>query len=170
MKCFTLGSRKVASVKSMKKLAKTSLATLALTFGLSSLTQAYQPSAPDVYVVMFRADYCAPCKVVEPALYQALNTLSDPRIEYVHIGIGAGNGEKDAHTVFDRGIVQQYNSWLGVTGFAAIIDGDTKQTLGCVNMTYDTASMAKHIRNLQSAAQQNQQSFDLTCPAPNPAI
>ena len=105
--------------------------------------------------------------MVEPALHQALNTLADPRIEYVHIDIGAGNGEKNAHTVFDRGIVQQYNSWLGVTGFAAIIDGDTKQTLGCINLTYDTNSMAAHIRNLQSIAQKNQPSFDITCPAAN---
>lgn len=167
MKRFTLGSRKVATDKLMKKFVKSSLAALALSLGLSSFTHANQIRTPDVYVVMFRADYCAPCKVVEPALYQALNTLSDPRIEYVHIDIGAGNGERNAHTVFDRGIVQQYNSWLGVTGFAAIIDGDTKQTLGCINMTYDSASMAMHIRNLQGAAQQNQQSFDLTCPAPN---
>ena len=151
----------------MKKYVKSSFAALALTLGLSSFTQAYQAPTPDVYVVMFRADYCAPCKVVEPALNRALNNLADPRIEYVHIDIGAGNGERNAHLVFDRGLVQQYNMWLGVTGFAAIIDGDTKQTLGCINMTYDAGSMAMHIRNLQGAAQQNQQSFDLTCPEAN---
>ena len=154
----------------MKKYIKASLAALALTVGLGNFTQAYQGSTPDVYVVMFRADYCAPCKVVEPALFKALNTLADPRIEYVNIDIGSGNGNLNAHLVFDRGIVQQYNSWLGVTGFAAIIDGDTKQTLGCLNLTYDSASMAMHIRNLQRAAQQNQQNVDVTCPAPNAPI
>lgn len=151
----------------MKKYVKASLAALALTLGMGSFTQAYQVATPDVYVVMFRADYCAPCKVVEPALNQALTNLSDPRIEYVHIDIGAGNGERNAHTVFDRGIVHQYNMWLGVTGFAAIIDGDTKQTLGCLNLTYDANSMTSHIRNLQAAAQQNQPSFDITCPRAN---
>jgi len=151
----------------MNRYVKTAFAALALTLGLGSATQAYQITTPDVYVVMFRADYCAPCKVVEPALDQALNNLADPRIEYVHIDIGGGNGERNAHLVFDRGIVPQYNMWLGVTGFAAIIDGDTKQTLGCVNMTYDAGSMAMHIRNLQNAAQQNQASFDLTCPEAN---
>ena len=154
----------------MKKHVKTSLAALGLTLGLSGATQAYQAPTPDVYVVMFRADYCAPCKVVEPALGQALNNLADPRIEFVNIDIGAGNGERNAHTVFDRGLVQQYNQWLGVTGFAAIIDGDTKQTMGCINMTYDAGSMAMHIRNLQNAARQNQSSFDLTCPAPNAPV
>ncbi len=151
----------------MKNYVKAGFAALALTLGFGSVSNAYQTATPDVYVVMFRADYCAPCKIVEPALGQALNNLADPRIEYVHIDIGAGNGERNAHLVFDRGLVQQYNMWLGVTGFAAIIDGDTKQTLGCVNMTYDAGSMAMHIRNLQGAAQQNQPSFDLTCPEAN---
>jgi len=151
----------------MKKYVKASFSAIALTLGMSSFTQAYQVPTPDVYVVMFRAEYCAPCKIVEPALNQALNTLADSRIEYVHIDIGAGNGERNAHLVFDRGLVQQYNMWLGVTGFAAIVDGDTKQTLGCINMTYDAGSMAMHIRNLQGAAQQNQPSFDLTCPEAN---
>ncbi len=151
----------------MKNYLKIGFAALALALGLGSGVNAYQGSTPDVYVVMFRADYCAPCKIVEPALSEALNSLADPRIEYVHIDIGAGNGESNAHLVFDRGLVGQYNMWLGVTGFAAIIDGDTKQTLGCVNMTYDAGAMAMHIRNLQTAAQQNQVSFDLTCPQAN---
>ena len=154
----------------MKHYAKSALAALMITFGLGSMAAAYQPQTPDVYVVMFRADYCAPCKVVEPALNQALTTLRDPRVEYVHIDIGAGNGEQNAHTVFDKGLVQQYNMWLGVTGFAAIIDGDTKQTMGCVNLNYDASSMAMHIKNLQTLAQSNQSNFDLTCPAPNNPI
>jgi thiol-disulfide isomerase/thioredoxin len=116
---------------------------------------------------MFRADWCAPCKVVEPRLSQALLSLGDDRIEYVNIDISANNGAWNANAVFDRGIVNQYNHWLGVTGFAAIIDGDTKQTLGCLNMTYETEAMATHIRNLQGMAQRNQQSFDLSCPASN---
>ena len=67
-------------------------------------------------------------------------------------------------------IRDRYNMWLGVTGFAAIIDGDTKQTLGCVNMNYDSGSMAMHIKTLQKAAQNNQSNFDLTCPQANQPI
>jgi len=151
----------------MMKFAKTALAATALTFGLGSATHAYQMKTPDVYVVMFRADWCAPCKVVEPALGQALRNLSDPRIEYVYIDISGGNGDYNANAVFDRGLVQQYNMWLGVTGFAAIIDGDTKQTMGCLNMTFKADDMAAHIRTLQGQAQRNQPAFDMICPAPN---
>jgi len=118
----------------MKTLLKTVIAATALTLGMGSTANS-MAKTPDVYVVMFRADWCAPCKVVEPALGQALSKLRDPGIEYVNIDISRGNGDLNAHTVFDRGLVKQYNSWMGVTGFAAIIDGDTKRTLGCVDTT-----------------------------------
>jgi len=150
----------------MKRILKTAIAATALTLGLGSTANS-MAKTPDIYVVMFRADWCAPCKVVEPALGQALNSLRDPGIEYVNIDISRGNGDLNAHTVFDRGLVQQYNSWMGVTGFAAIIDGDTKRTLGCVNMTYDAQSMAMHIKNLKTYAVANAESFDITCPEPN---
>ena len=150
----------------MKSFVKLALSALTLALGTSSTANSLS-SSPDVYVVMFRADWCPPCKVVEPRLHQALYSLKDPNIEFVNIDISAGRGDINAHTVFDRGIVKQYNSWMGVTGFAAIIDGDTKRTLGCINITYDSHSMATHIKNLKTFAVANQPSFDITCPEPN---
>lgn len=160
----------------MKFAFKSIMATVSLglltSVGVSSSIQAqsYRTASagvPDVYVVMFRADWCAPCKVVEPRLSEALRSLQDPRIEYVNIDISNDQGSWNANAVFDRGIVEQYNRWMGVTGFAAVIDGDTKRTLGCLNISYDTNAMATHIRNLQGQAQRNQQTFDVTCPASN---
>lgn len=128
-------------------------------------------TSPEIYVVMFRADWCAPCKVVEPALHDALNQLRDPGIEHLTIDITTpARSEISAHKAFDRRIVRQYNDWMGITGFAAIIDGDTKTTMGCVNISYDRPSMVTHIRNLKNLAVSNQQTIDTTCPGPNPKI
>jgi thiol-disulfide isomerase/thioredoxin len=159
----------------MKIAFKSIMATAALglltSVSVSSTTQAQSyrtvNAVPDIYVVMFRADWCAPCKVVEPRLSVALSNLHDSRIEFVSIDISNNQGSWNANAVFDRGIVEQYNRWMGVTGFAAVIDGDTKQTLGCLNINYDAGAMATHIRNLQGQAQRNQQTFDVTCPASN---
>jgi thiol-disulfide isomerase/thioredoxin len=140
---------------------------LAFSGPVTAQTYTLMPTTPDVYVVMFRADWCPPCKIVEPRLAEALQTLQDPKIEFVNIDISGGYADWNANAVFDRGIVGQYNMWMGITGFAAIIDGDTKKTLGCVNMSYDTQSMANHIRNLQVQARENRESFDLTCPEAN---
>ena len=145
------------------------LKTLAVTFACAVASPALaQTPSPDLYVVMYRADWCPPCKIVEPAIDQALATLRDPAIEYVEIDISTpGLGERGAHAAFDRQIVPQYNKWLGLTGFAAIIDATNKQTLGCVNMLYDADSMATHIRNLKTYAVRDQTSLDLTCPEAN---
>ncbi len=148
-----------------RKLAKLSLLA---TIGFSASGFAQANSDTDMYVVMFRADWCGPCKVVEPKLDKALRKLADPSIEYVTIDItDPGRSELSAHRAFDRNIVPQYNSWMGVTGFAAIIDADTKQTLGCINMVYDTGSMTMHIKNLKTYAVSNQPVQEVLCPAPN---
>lgn len=151
---------------------KIALAATAFTLGVTSSANSAGYNAPnpnaEMYVVMFRADWCAPCKVVEPNIQKALNSLRDSSIEYVTIDISnPGLSEIGAHASFDRNIVNQYNRWLGVTGFAAIIDADTKSTLGCVNMLYDAQSMTTHIRNLKTYAVANQPSFDVTCPEAN---
>jgi thiol-disulfide isomerase/thioredoxin len=143
-------------------------------FVIATLSMSHSANAnrgPEIYVVFFSADWCGPCKIVEPNLRQALGILRDHEIERVDIDISTpGNSEIGAHAAFDRNIVRQYNTWLGVTGFAVIIDADTKNTLGCVNMMYDANSMAMHIRNLKTYAVANKTSFDLTCPEPNNAV
>ena len=155
----------------MRYFLKHLLLALSLFFGMSSISSAYQTvEAADIYVVMFRADWCAPCKIVEPRLEEVIATLQDPKIEYINIDISAGNGAWNANTVFDKEIVPQYNMWMGITGFAAIIDADTKETLGCVNMTYNRDAMKRHLSNLQKLAQKNQSNFDITCPEANNPI
>lgn len=144
------------------------LALGALAFGMTSFaTAAPNQTQPDIYVVMFRADWCAPCKVVEPRLSEALSTLQDPKIEFLNIDLSSGNGEWNSHAVFDRQIVPQYNMWLGVTGFAAIIDADTKRTLGCLDINYTTDAMTMHISNMKRLALNNEANFDFTCPEAN---
>lgn len=150
----------------MTKLIKFIFLPLLLVLGMGVATQAQQP--PEMYVVIFRADWCGPCKIVEPNLDRALRILNDPAIKVVMIDVSdSPRIERSAHIAFDHQIAAQYNQWYGVTGFAAMIDADTKNTLGCVNMMYDAGAMASHIRNLKTYAVANQASFDITCPAPN---
>ena len=157
----------------MKNLYLTCLAALigGVSF-LSTATTAHAQfqaqSHPELYVVMFRADWCAPCKIVEPNIAQALNILRDPSIEPVTIDITTpSHSELSAHRAFDRNIVSQYNSWLGVTGFAAVIDATNKHTLGCVNLKYSPQDMATHFKNLKTYAVADQVTQDFTCPEPN---
>ncbi|MCF6301826.1 MAG: thioredoxin domain-containing protein [Devosiaceae bacterium] len=150
----------------MTHLIKYFFLPLFLILGIGSASHAQQQ--PEMYVVIFRADWCGPCKIVEPNLDRALKQLNDPSIKVVVIDVtDSPRIERSAHIAFDHQIAAQYNKWYGVTGFAAMIDADTKNTLGCVNMMYDAGAMASHIRNLKTYALANQPSFDITCPAPN---
>jgi thiol-disulfide isomerase/thioredoxin len=139
-----------------------------VTSSASAQAQIQSQVQPELYVVMFRADWCPPCKIVEPNISQALSSLRDSSIEYVTIDISNPNiSEISAHYAFDRQIIPQYNRWLGVTGFAAIIDATTKTTLGCVNIQYSPDDMIAHIRNLKTYAVADQAALDFTCPEPN---
>lgn len=151
----------------MKTLLKSAIAAGALAL-LASSAQSQNYTQPQMLVVKFRADWCGPCKIMEPSLDQALRSLNDPSIRLVSIDTTNGaTSQVAAHNAFDANVVKQYNQWLGITGFAVMIDADTKNTLGCVNMTYDAQMMATHIANLKSLALSNTPSMDLTCPAPN---
>ena len=163
------------AMKILTAFTAAALAALGLAFSPAPKADAQMPMQipaqvrPEIYVVVFRADWCGPCKIVEPALNTALGRLRDPQIEFVTIDITTPFlSERSAHAAFDRNIVAQYNQWMGVTGFAAIIDADTKATLGCVNMRYNADAMAAHIGNLKTYAVAGQPAFDITCPAPNP--
>jgi len=142
------------------------LCVLAFAFlGLNISATAQQ--RPDMYVVMFRADWCAPCKIVEPNLERALKILGDPGIQFINIDItDPFRSERSAHLAFDAAIAKQYNQWYGITGFAAMIDADTKNTLGCINMMYDVGAITAHIKNLKTYALANQTNVDITCPGP----
>lgn len=163
--CVRLTWSKFCMVGKMFKRITAALIGLGI---LGASVPALASSTPELYVVMFRAEWCGPCKIVEPKLDKALRELGDPTIEYVTIDITTpGLSEMSAHRAFDRNIVQQYNGWMGVTGFAAIIDADTKQTLGCINMVYDASAMRMHIKNLKTYAVTNQSVQDVMCPDAN---
>lgn len=122
---------------------------------------------PEIQVVVFRADWCTPCRILEPSLKTALNRLNDPQIQVVTIDTTHGATLQVANLAFDANVVDQYNMWAGLTGFAVIVDPDTQRSLGCLNITYDTGAMMAHIAGLKQIAIRDGQNVDLTCPAPN---
>lgn len=150
----------------MKKFIAPALAATVFAAFAASAHAQMRPQ-PVMQIVKFRAEWCGPCKIMEPSLDAALNQLGDPTIQLINIDTTNGaTSQQAAHNAFDAGVVKQYNQWLGLTGFAVMIDADTKNTLGCVNMTYGPDMMATHIANLKNLAISDTPNFDITCPAP----
>jgi len=65
----------------------------------------------------------------------------------------AAKWEKGAHDAFDRDIVPVFNQWVGLPGFAAVVDAKSKRVIGCVNSSFDANEMAREIRQMASKAQ-----------------
>ena len=151
----------------MASIFQKSLLAASVALGLGAPMAANAAGNTDMYVVVFRADWCGPCKVMEPKLHSALNSLRDPGMEYVEFDFTNTQTQIPANKAFDRQIVPQYNKWFPMTGFAVMIDADSKRTLGCINQTYDIESMKAHLRNLKSQAVTNRYTQDMTCPPRN---
>ncbi len=128
----------------MKKLtALLSMAAVGLTaFSAQALDR------PDVLVVKFRANDCATCVNMEANLDQAMAMVGSPKAKIVKIDTSDSlHWEVSANRAFDANIVPQYNKWAGLTGFVAVIDRQSRRTLGCFKASDDSYKMANFIKS-----------------------
>jgi hypothetical protein len=127
----------------MKKIT----AILSTTILCTTATIATAAERPDVYVVKFRADNCATCAGMEYQLDNAMNMVRSSKVELVTIDSTNGlKWEVSAHKAFDRDFVPQFNNWVGLTGFVAVIDRQSRRTIGCINDKQDMYKMANFIK------------------------
>lgn len=111
-----------------------------------------QASSPDCYAVNFRNSKDANSQRLDSQLSTAL-AIAGMNIEEVVIDTStAAKWEKGAHEAFDRDIVPVFNKWVGLPGFAAIVDAKSKRVIGCVNSTFSANEMASQIRQMCSQA------------------
>jgi len=125
----------------------------ALISGLA-LTAAFGSSAfaTDIYVVNFRNAQDVKSQQLDGQLASAL-AMSGVNAEEVVIDTStAAKWEKGAHEAFDRDIVPVFNQWVGLPGFAAVVDANTKRVIGCVNTAFEVNEMAAEIRQMASKA------------------
>ena len=107
-------------------------------------------SNPDVYVVNFRNAQDSNSSRLDGQLSAALS-MSGVNAEEVVIDTStAAKWEKGAHEAFDRGLVPVFNKWVGLPGFAAVVDAKSKRVIGCVNSTFTASEMAEKIRQMAS--------------------
>jgi len=103
---------------------------------------------PDVYVVNFRNTQDANSARLDAELSSALVVAGVNAEEVVIDTSTAAKWEKGAHEAFDRDIVPVFNKWVGLPGFAAVVDAKSKRVIGCVNATFSANEMAEKIRSM----------------------
>lgn len=107
---------------------------------------------PDVYVVNFRNAQDNNSARLDGQLAAALAVSGVNAEEVVIDTTTAAKWEKGAHEAFDRDIVPIFNKWVGLPGFAAVVDANTKRVIGCVNGTFTANEMAEKIRQMASSS------------------
>ncbi|MGB6230426.1 MAG: hypothetical protein WBF53_09910 [Litorimonas sp.] len=109
-------------------------------------------ASPDVYVVNFRKSGDVKSQQLDSQLPSALAMAGVNAEEVVIDTSTAAKWEKGAHEAFDRDIVPVFNKWVGLPGFAAVVDADTKRVIGCVTPEIPTDAMARELKKMASAA------------------
>ena len=122
---------------------RTALATVALA---AVAVPALAAGQPDTYVVNFRNNDAAESQRLDSNIRAALNMAGVNAEEVVIDTSTAAAWEKGAHEAFDRDIVPVFNKWVGLPGFAAIVDARTKQVVSCVTSHHDAGEIAREVR------------------------
>lgn len=130
--------------------------TLSSVIGAAILTTAFGSSAlassPDIYVVNFRNIQDAKSQQLDQQLASAMAIAGVNAEEVVIDTSTAAKWEKGAHEAFDRDIVPVFNKWVGLPGFAAVVDANTKRVIGCVESGLSASQMAENLRQLSARA------------------
>ena len=125
----------------------------------SLLTSAFAAPAfaasPDVYVVNFRNSQDNNSIRLDGQLATAVAIAGVNAEEVVIDTSTAAKWEKGAHEAFDHDIVPVFNMWVGLPGFAAVVDAKTKRVIGCVNSTFSANEMAEKIREMAATTTGN---------------
>ncbi len=103
---------------------------------------------PELYVVNFTADWCPNCKVLDPALYKALENVDKSRVK--HIAFDMTTPAKTNQT-FDlvNGTVLAgvYGDYLGITGVVVMIAGDSGEKIDCATRLVSSEVIEASIEN-----------------------
>lgn len=126
------------------------------TIGLT-ISGAAAATSPDAYLVNFRDDSNSQSKVLDQELPTAI-AIAGVNVEEVVVDTStAAKWEKSAHDAFDRNIVPIFNQWVGLPGFAVVVDAQSKQILGCVNSQFSANEIAEELKKM--AARRTGQGF-----------
>lgn len=105
-------------------------------------------AAPDVYVVNFRHADDTKSQQMSGQLSTALQIAQVNAEEVVIDTTTAAKWEKSAHDAFNRNIVPVFNKWVGLPGFAAVVDAKSKTVIGCLDATRSASDMANDIKTM----------------------
>lgn len=143
----------------------------------AALSQASAPVAaePIVYVVNFTADWCPNCKILDPALNEALSTIQTPDIKHVVFDLTNIARTQETFELVNGTILGGvYGDYVGLTGLVVMVAADSGETVDCATRVMDAQAIAISIRNAVSIVRDRpvgeRSSDSILCPPTNRKI
>jgi len=104
--------------------------------------------APNVIVLAFHADWCAGCKVLGPKLMNdVLPALKDKPYLFVKLDQTDRNSKQAEYMVASLGLGKLWSEHGGKTGYALVIDAQTKQVVDTLRYTQEPTAMVSSVQN-----------------------
>ena len=98
--------------------------------------------APQTMIVKFYADWCGSCKVMQPELDKFLENTKDKSTLYVHFDLtDEQTRQKSAYLAHSLGLEDIYNEHAAKTGFALLVDNDSKAVEGKITKDMSSEEM-----------------------------
>jgi len=128
-------------------------ATVAIALGVGAVAQSEHPEhptakasatpAPEVIALKFYADWCGACKAMAPAYDEAKKRQADTPVLFVTLDLTDDfHSRQAAFLASALGVGDIYADNAGKTGFALLIDADSKAALG--KLTADQSADTMH--------------------------
>jgi thiol-disulfide isomerase/thioredoxin len=138
----------------------------ALIWGLLPLHAASSAQPPDitraqpprVKAVLFRADWCVNCHILEPVLEKAFNQSKDLPVnlvvlDFTYMRSDPASWDAAVDKAITQNVVKVFNAYAGLTGLVVLTAADTGEQIGCINRTFSTKAM---VHAMQQAVQSTQ--------------
>jgi len=119
--------------------------------GYSATAASVQP--PVVRAVLFRADWCANCHVLEPVLEKAMSDAAGLPVELVVLDFtNPQKWDQSIEVALDHKVVQVYNAYAGITGLVVLTAADTGERIDCINRTFSAPAMVHALKQAVSVS------------------
>lgn len=154
--------------------AALALMTAAATAPLATPAPAHAAASPerDAYVLYFRADWCSNCLVMDPAFEKAQTAFDgDDGVEFITLDLtDTPAGYNDVvNRIVETGLTPLNNAYLGITGFAAIVQPGSSEPVSCLARVHTKEAMIEAVKTVAAASRAGQTlptGGDILCPPP----
>jgi len=105
---------------------------------------------PEVLGVLFYADWCGSCKVLDPIIKKARGkaNLDNDAILFVRLDLtDATQRHQSALMAHTLGLSDFYNKNGGATGFMLLVNAETKEVITRLTKNMNATEITKQVRN-----------------------